>query len=79
MNHLQHGINSQTFRAQMAMGSWVGSDIFPTLEPFKKIIEQQSSQSQKGKGKDKGKDKVAVEDNDSDSTNFEWKGDGGYD
>ncbi|KAF9789385.1 hypothetical protein BJ322DRAFT_979932, partial [Thelephora terrestris] len=39
INHLQHGTNSQTFRAQMAIGSWVGSDIFPSLEPFEKIIE----------------------------------------
>lgn len=40
VNHLQHGMSSQTFKAQMAVGSWVRSDIFPTLEPFAKVIEK---------------------------------------
>jgi len=57
----------------MAVGSWVSSDIFPTLEPFAKIIEKGSSRSQKGKGKAE-----VANDNDYD-TEFEWKGDGGYD
>ena len=72
VNHLQHGTSSQTFKAQMAVGSWVGTDIFPTLEPFEKIIERESNRSQKGKRK-------AVVTNDSDDdTDFEWKGDDGY-
>ena len=66
VNHLQHGINSQTFRAQMAVGSWVGSDIFPTLDPFEKIIECQSRQSRKGKEKE-----VAIIDDDGDDTDIE--------
>lgn len=87
VNHLQHGTNSQTFRAQMAVGSWVGSDIFPTLEPFEKIIESVSSRSGKVKVKakvkavvhdDKGKLRAAVQESDDD-TDFEWQGEDGYD
>lgn len=55
----------------MAVGSWTGTDIFPTLEPFAKIIEKESSRSQKGKGK------AVVSDTDDD-TDFEWKEEDGY-
>lgn len=64
MNHLQHGTSSQTFKAQMAVGSWVGTDIFPTLDPFATIIEKESSRSKKGKAK-------AVVDESSDDMDFE--------
>ena len=40
---------------------------FPTLEPFKKIIEQESSRSRKGK------EKAEIDNSDEDS-DFEWKG-----
>jgi len=71
----------------MAVGSWVGSDIFPTLEPFESFIEKKSSRLQKGKGKGKGKAAVhnnveeakAVVQESDDDTDFEWKGEGGYD
>jgi len=50
----------------MAVGSWVNSDIFPTLEPFAKIIEKESSRSRKGK------EKVEIDDNDgADNMDFE--------
>jgi len=55
----------------MAIGLWVGSDIFPTLEPFTKIIERESSRSQKGK------EKAAINDSDDD-TDFEWKEENDY-
>ena len=66
----------------MAVGSWIGSDIFPTLEPFEKIIERESSRSGKAKAKavvpdKKGKAKAAVQESDDD-TDFEWKGEDGY-
>lgn len=50
----------------MAVGSWVGMDIFPTLELFAKIIERESSWTQKGKEK-------AVTNDSNDDTDFEWK------
>jgi len=55
----------------MAVGSWVGTDIFPTLELFENIVEQGSSRSQKGKEK-------AVINNSDEDTDFEWKGEDGY-
>ena len=75
VNHLQHGTNSQTFRAQMAVGSWVGSDIFPTLEVFEKAIERGSSKSQRVNVKvpvngSKGKAKAVIQESDDD-TDFE--------
>ena len=65
INHLQHGTSSQTFKAQMAVGSWTHSDIFPTLEPFVKI-ERESGWSRKGK------EKVVIDDT-NDNTDFKWK------
>ena len=67
----------------MAIGSWVGSDIFPTLEPFEKIIERGTNRLDKVKAKtvvndSKGKAKAVVEESDDD-TDFEWKGENGYD
>jgi hypothetical protein len=67
----------------MAIGSWVGSDIFPSLEPFEKIIESVSSRSEKMKAKavvrdNKGKAKAVVQESDDD-TDFEWKEEDGYD
>jgi len=57
----------------MAIGSWVGSDMFPTLEPFADIIKNASSRSQRGKEK-------AVPAEIDDDTDFEWKEDlVGYD
>ena len=55
----------------MAIGSWVGSDIFPTLEPFAQIIEGKSSCSVKGK-------KKAVKMDTSEDTDYEWNRDISY-
>ncbi|KII90074.1 hypothetical protein PLICRDRAFT_84536, partial [Plicaturopsis crispa FD-325 SS-3] len=30
-NHLQHNMESQTFKAQMALGSWAGTPLMPDL------------------------------------------------
>ncbi|KAG2124097.1 hypothetical protein BD769DRAFT_1349387, partial [Suillus cothurnatus] len=31
VNHLQHGISSQTFKAQVAVGSWFNMPLMPGL------------------------------------------------
>jgi hypothetical protein len=31
VNHLQHSMSSQTFKAQMAVGSWMGMPLMPDL------------------------------------------------
>ena len=62
----------------MAVGSWVGSDIFPTLEPFARIIEGKSSRmAEKVEGKSsrsvKGKEKAIMIADSDDDTDCEWK------
>ena len=50
VNHLQHGMSSQTFKAQVALGSWVGSPVFPSTDPFVAIIEDGMRHARKPKG-----------------------------
>ena len=49
VNHLQHGMSSQTFKAQVALGSWVGSPIFPSTDPFVAIVEDRMRCARKPK------------------------------
>lgn len=39
INHLQHNMNSQTFKAQMAVGSWAKTPLYPGFSEVTKIIE----------------------------------------
>ena len=56
VNHLQHGMSSQTFKAQMAIGSWIGPPIFPSIGPFVSIVEDAMSRERKVDGKKKAQD-----------------------
>ncbi|KAG2075398.1 hypothetical protein BDR04DRAFT_1069808 [Suillus decipiens] len=38
VNHLQHGISSQTFIAQVAVGSWSNTPLIPDLSAATAII-----------------------------------------
>ena len=49
VNHLQHGMSSQTFKAQVALGSWVGSPIFPSTNLFIAIVEDRMRRARKPK------------------------------
>ncbi|KIJ90963.1 hypothetical protein K443DRAFT_115827, partial [Laccaria amethystina LaAM-08-1] len=40
INFSQHNINSQTFRAEMALGSWIKSSLYPGLDKVIQIIEK---------------------------------------
>lgn len=40
VNHLQHGISSQTFKAQVAVGSWFNTPLMPDLEVATNIMRQ---------------------------------------
>ena len=53
VNHLQHGMSSQTFKAQTAVGSWFGPPIFPSIAPFVSIIKDRMSHEKKVDGKKK--------------------------
>ena len=47
VNFMQHNKNSQTFKAQMALGSWARSPLFPGIKAVSKIIS-----GEMGKGDD---------------------------
>ncbi|KAG0693734.1 hypothetical protein DFH29DRAFT_1038046 [Suillus ampliporus] len=57
VNHLQHGISSQTFKAQVAVGSWFNTPLMPDLGIATNIMRKKM-----GKEKEKKKEQVdAVE------------------
>ena len=40
VNHLQHNMNSQTFKAQVAVGSWANTPLYPEFTEVTKIVEK---------------------------------------
>jgi hypothetical protein len=40
VNHLQHNMNSQTFKAQVAVGSWAKTPLYPRFTEVTKIVER---------------------------------------
>ncbi|KIJ90277.1 hypothetical protein K443DRAFT_116822 [Laccaria amethystina LaAM-08-1] len=40
INFTQHSINFQTFREEMALGSWIKSPLYPCLDKVTQIIEK---------------------------------------
>ena len=42
VNHLQHNTSPQTFKAQMAVGSWCQTPLYPGLFKVTKIIEHET-------------------------------------
>lgn len=43
VNFMQHNMTSQTFKAQMSVGSWDGTPIFPDISRAVSIIEQKTA------------------------------------
>lgn len=39
VNHLQHNLSSQSFKAQMAVGSWASTPLYPGLASVTKIVK----------------------------------------
>ena len=56
VGHLQHGMSSQTFKARVALASWVNTPFFPPDIPAS-ILEDAKSRQTVGEGKRKGKRK----------------------
>ncbi|KAG2047109.1 hypothetical protein BDR06DRAFT_898051 [Suillus hirtellus] len=54
VNHLQHGVSSQTFKAQMDVGLWYNTPLMNDLGAVTSIIQ---TKMVKGKGKASGKGK----------------------
>ncbi|KAF7978554.1 hypothetical protein HWV62_45470 [Athelia sp. TMB] len=48
VNHMQHCMKSQTFKAQMAVGSWALTPLYLGLESVTKIIEMQEGKDDPG-------------------------------
>ncbi|KAJ7772031.1 hypothetical protein DFH07DRAFT_718246, partial [Mycena maculata] len=40
VNHLQHQTSSQTFKARVALGSWIGTPLMPSSSDATVIMEQ---------------------------------------
>jgi hypothetical protein len=40
VNHLQHNMNSQTFKAQVAVGSWAKTPLYPGFTEVTRIVER---------------------------------------
>ncbi|KAI0061955.1 hypothetical protein BV25DRAFT_1804935, partial [Artomyces pyxidatus] len=38
MNHMQHGMSSQSFKAKMAIGSWIHTPLMPDMEIASSIV-----------------------------------------
>ncbi|KAK6997449.1 hypothetical protein R3P38DRAFT_1887885 [Favolaschia claudopus] len=80
LNHLQHQTSSQTFKARVALGSWIGTPLMPSSKDAVQIMEKKlrrgkkttgeqsvtkkSAKTSKGKGKEKAKEVVEVHDSD---------------
>ncbi|KAF8237847.1 hypothetical protein L208DRAFT_1245242 [Tricholoma matsutake] len=41
ISHLQHNMNSQAFRAQMAVGSWAQSPLYPGFDKMVGIVKSE--------------------------------------
>ncbi|KIK33753.1 hypothetical protein CY34DRAFT_18172 [Suillus luteus UH-Slu-Lm8-n1] len=55
VNHLQHDISSQTFKAQVAIRSWFNTPLMPDLNIATKIMQRKMGK-EKGLGEGKGKE-----------------------
>ncbi|KAG2121286.1 hypothetical protein DEU56DRAFT_746799, partial [Suillus clintonianus] len=58
VNHLQHGISSQTFKAQVAIGSWLDTPLMPDLSVATTIMRKKMGWA---KGKEKGSEKDTID------------------
>jgi len=55
-------MSSQTFKAQVALGSWIGSPILPSADPFIAIVEERMRRERKPKGRRAQEDDTDEED-----------------
>jgi hypothetical protein len=52
INHLQHNTSPQTFKAQIAVGSWARTPLYPGLSETIKIVEGQMRREGQGRAGD---------------------------
>jgi hypothetical protein len=68
VGYLQHGMNSQTFKARVALGSWVNTPLLPDDLPAKTLQNTSSKNSKKKKVE--SEELVVVDSDDSDTTEY---------
>ncbi|KAF8235177.1 hypothetical protein L208DRAFT_1392897 [Tricholoma matsutake] len=61
INHLQHNTSPQTFKAQVAVGSWAKTPLYPGLSETIKIVQKQMG-SEEQVGPQKEVDETELED-----------------
>ncbi|KAF8240417.1 hypothetical protein L208DRAFT_1233055 [Tricholoma matsutake] len=61
INHLQHNTSPQTFKAQVAVGSWAKTPLYPGLSETIKIVQKQMG-SEEQVGPQKKVDETELED-----------------
>jgi hypothetical protein len=61
VNHLQHNTSPQTFKAQVAVGSWAKTPLYPGLSETIKIVQKQMG-SEEQVGPQKEVDETELED-----------------
>ena len=44
VNHLQHNMSSDTFRAQVAVGSWAGTPLLPDVFELAKMLDKEKGE-----------------------------------
>lgn len=65
VNHLQHNTSPQTFKAQVAVGSWARTPFYPGLSDTIKIVEaQMRGESQKRAGDEPDEVEIGVNETD---------------
>lgn len=71
VGHLQHGMSSQTFKARVALASWVDTPFLPPGVPALILEEAKTRKTvaeskPNGKGKAKAKEVIVIKSNHSD-------------
>ncbi len=61
VNHLQHNTSSQTFKAQMAVGSWAKTPLYPGFSEVRKMVEKQMSIEKQAKAGEEEDDNNEIE------------------
>lgn len=65
INHLQHSTSPQTFKAQVAVGSWAKTPLYPGLSETIKIVERQMRGDRRAESHEE--DRVAETDEEDES------------
>ncbi|KAF8960347.1 hypothetical protein BDZ97DRAFT_1665906 [Flammula alnicola] len=60
VGHLQHNMSSQTFKARVALASWINTPFFPPGVPASIIADSRKPKAKEAKSNGKGKAKEVI-------------------